>query len=226
MAQPLARRAISLVAAMSQCSLEEAARLPIGERDSRLLSLREQTFGPELSSAAECPRCGAELDLTLRVADLRVAVHEAQACNEIEAGEYRISFRNPNTIDLLAAERFDDVEQSWRCLLERCVLSAAKAGIAIEPGELPQDVIDAIERGMERSDPLADIQLAIACYGCHHSWRQPFDIVSFLWAELEIWARRTLRDVHVLARHYGWREQDILALSPWRRQFYIAMVPA
>ena len=51
-----------------------------------------------------------------------------------------------------------------------------------------------------------------------------FDIVSFFWAEIDAWARRVLREVNVLARAYGWRESDILALSPVRRQIYLSMV--
>jgi hypothetical protein len=33
-----------------------------------------------------------------------------------------------------------------------------------------------------------------------------------------------LREVHTLAWAYGWREADILAMSPARRQFYIELV--
>ncbi len=51
-----------------------------------------------------------------------------------------------------------------------------------------------------------------------------FDIVSFLWNELNAWAIRTLREVHILASAYGWSETDILAMSPWRRQFYLEVL--
>ncbi|HSB10234.1 MAG TPA: phage baseplate protein, partial [Blastocatellia bacterium] len=30
--------------------------------------------------------------------------------------------------------------------------------------------------------------------------------------------------VHTLASAYGWRESDILNLSPWRRQLYLTLV--
>ena len=38
------------------------------------------------------------------------------------------------------------------------------------------------------------------------------------------WAVRLLGEVHELASAYGWREHDVLALSPWRRQAYLQMV--
>jgi hypothetical protein len=50
----------------------------------------------------------------------------------------------------------------------------------------------------------------------------PFDIVTFLWREIENLAGHLLRDVHTLASAYGWRESDILALSAARRDFYLA----
>jgi hypothetical protein len=52
------------------------------------------------------------------------------------------------------------------------------------------------------------------------------DPLSFLWHELEQWARQTLAAVHRLAGAYGWREQDILALSAKRRQIYLEMIGA
>ncbi|HEX2516118.1 MAG TPA: phage baseplate protein, partial [Chloroflexota bacterium] len=39
-------------------------------------------------------------------------------------------------------------------------------------------------------------------------------------------ARRLLREVHTLARAYGWREAEILALPGRRRQTYLDLVGA
>ena len=57
-------------------------------------------------------------------------------------------------------------------------------------------------------------------------WRAVFDIVTFFWSEIEAWACRILREVHILASAYGWCERDILALTSARRQFYLEMVQA
>jgi len=51
-----------------------------------------------------------------------------------------------------------------------------------------------------------------------------FDIVSFFWSEICVQAKRLLREVHILARAYGWREADILSMSAARRQLYLEMV--
>ena len=76
---------------------------------------------------------------------------------------------------------------------------------------------------MAEADPQADVQLALVCPACGHTWQATFEIVSFLWAELSAWAERTLADVHALASTYGWREADILAMSARRRQRYLEL---
>ena len=48
-------------------------------------------------------------------------------------------------------------------------------------------------------------------------------MAEYLWKEVLIEARRLLREVNALARTYHWREADILALSPRRRQAYLEL---
>jgi len=111
-----------------------------------------------------------------------------------------------------------------RRLLERCVQRALRNGESIPGGEIPDGVADAVSERMAEADPQADVRLALACPECGHRWQAVLDVVSFLWAEIHAWAIRLLRDVHVLAATYGWREVDILALTPWRRQAYLDMI--
>ena len=89
--------------------------------------------------------------------------------------------------------------------------------------QLPETALQAMVREMERADPQSNLHIRLACPACGHRWQALFDIVSFLWAEINHWAERTLRAVHVLAGAYGWREADILAMSPTRRQMYLEM---
>jgi hypothetical protein len=50
------------------------------------------------------------------------------------------------------------------------------------------------------------------------------DIITFFWMEIKTRARRLLTEVHLLARTYGWSENDILTMSPRRRTMYLQMV--
>ena len=77
---------------------------------------------------------------------------------------------------------------------------------------------------MADADPQADVRLALDCPACGHKFLAAFDVVAYFWSEINAWAYRLLGEVHTLASAYGWREDDILALSPWRRHVYLEMV--
>ena len=63
----------------------------------------------------------------------------------------------------------------------------------------------------------------LECSACGRRWQVVLDIESFLWTKFGGLARRLLREVHALARAYGWREPDILAMSATRRHYYLEM---
>ena len=59
---------------------------------------------------------------------------------------------------------------------------------------------------------------------CGAVWDALFDAGEFLWNEVAACAQRLLRQIHLLARAYGWRESEILSLSPVRREAYLELV--
>jgi hypothetical protein len=211
--QPIERALTLLAAAYPETPVEALARLSIGQRDAHLLSLREWLFGPTLVSLVNCPNCGERLELNFNVAEIRVPV----------AG-YEVQFRHPNSLDLNAVTHCQDVESGRKLLLERCLLRAATNDLTKTVDELPQEVIESLVERMAEADPQADVQLALSCPPCGHGWRAAFDILSFFWSEINVWASRILREVHALASAYGWREADILMMTPWRRQMYLEMI--
>jgi|ERR1039458_584351 hypothetical protein len=226
--QSLVQRALELLSAVyPQASPDWLLGMSIGQRNAELLTLREQLFGPEMAGMAVCPQCAGRLDLTIDAAEMRAAcAPEPKAEVALSVAGYEVQFRLPNSGDLAAALDRNDPDAARGRLLGRCLLSVQRDGASVACDELPHEVVDAVSDRMARADPLADIQLAVSCPLCNHRWRAAFDIVSFLWREIESLAGRVLRDVHTLASAYGWHERDILALSPARRQFYLALVGA
>lgn len=224
--QALVDRALLLLAcACPDESWDDLAALPIGRRDARLLTLREWSLGPQLCCLARCPACGESLELTFSMEDVRVdATPLAEAELYLEMEGYEVSFRLLDSTDLTALHGADDRAAARHTLLERSVLTVRCNGEDHSGSRLPAPVLDAVVRRMAEADPQADVHTVLSCPACAHSWQATFDIVSFFWAEIENWAYRMLRDVHRLASAYGWREADVLALSPRRRQFYLEMV--
>jgi hypothetical protein len=213
--QTPSRRALALLyAASPDSSYEELAALPVGERDTRLLALREWAFGLPMRGLADCPQCSEAVEVTLPAEQMRAIGPAAQTEFVVHFGGEEFHARVPSTQDLLAVEATPD--DARVTLLERCLAGHTLA-------ELPHGAADAIVERMAQSDPRANIELALECPSCRHEWLALFNVVSFFWREIEAWARRTLAEVHTLATAYGWTEGEILALSPWRRQVYLEM---
>lgn len=219
-------RALTLLGATNpEESPEALARLSIGARDARLLRLRERTFGPQLMSIAVCPQCSERLEFNLSVEEIMARSENGeQARFSLSVGNYEVEFRLPDSLDLLSIASGADINRAERLLLARCLLSTRQDGAEKTFDELPAEVIEAVVDEMGRVNPQSDVQLALNCPQCGHLWQLAFDIVSFFWSELNAWAQRVLREVHALASAYGWREEEILALSAWRRQVYLGMI--
>ena len=225
-AQSSPERALTLLkAACPELSADSVARLTVGERDLRLLTLREWTFGSQLLCIATCVECGEQMELSFRASDL--FGHEAtEGVGNflLTVGEYEVSFRLPNSLDLVELSRVGDVDAGRRLLLERCISRADCRGEEIV--ELPSFVIDAVVARMGELDKSGDVQLSLSCPQCSRASQPIFDIESFFWREIGAWANRILREVHALASAYGWRESDILGMSTWRRQVSVHLIGA
>jgi len=219
-------RALSLLQVATRESPPEAlAQFGIGRRDAELLKLRERIFGSRMTGHANCPACGQQMEMNFSVAEVQTTplpeLHET--CTEI-FGEYEITFRLPNSSDLATLVPGDDLAVQKRRLVQRCVLNAKCSGQLVAADPLPNDTVTALSERMSELDPQGDVQLALSCPLCSNRWDAPLDIVSFVWSEIHGWAVRLLHDVHALALAYSWRESDILAMSPWRRQAYLELI--
>ena len=129
----------------------ELARLSVGERDARLLTLREWTFGRQLISLVSCPGCAEQLELSLDAADLRVSP-EAEGGQKasgampgpltMKAGDYEVSFRLPNSLDLAAAAvgAPAEVADAAASLLDHCLVEARRGGELYGPDRLQADI--------------------------------------------------------------------------------------
>jgi uncharacterized protein (UPF0212 family) len=223
---PLVRALTLLAAASPEMSDEALWELSIGERNARLLTLREWMFGSRFTGTATCPRCGERLELDFDAAELRSQPRTVARELSARIDEYHVQFRLPTSQDVLTVADESNAELARQALLANCITSVETSGKQIAEKTLPALVVDAIAEQMAMLDPQANVELALTCPNCNHAWRAVFDIVTYFWSEINTWALRILRDVHILARAYGWREADSLALSPQRRQIYLNLVGA
>ena len=127
---PLERGLILLAATYPENSSDDLLHLSIGQRDARLLAMREATFGPQLECEVTCPTCGNHLELNPRSTDLldpapAVACADEAGIQLVAAG-WRVRFRLLDSQDLLDLGAFayvtkpfslDEIEQ----VVERAV---------------------------------------------------------------------------------------------------------
>jgi hypothetical protein len=215
-------RALALLAeAHPDKPLAALADLSVGQRDRLLLAIREQLFGPHLIGLAPCGVCGEILEVEFDLPEAEVGQSDSsEESLLLRDGSFQIDFRLPNSRDLLAIAD----QPSRDRLLQRLVLSASRDGQTVAFSEIPEPLLAQLDEAIEQADLQADIRLNLTCTACDNRSQVPFDIVSFLWSELEAWAIRLLREVHILARAYGWSQADILNLTAWRRHCYMEML--
>ena len=226
-----------LKAVYPEYSMERLASLEIGKRDALLFTLRERLFGTSLSGVVLCPKCQQRIELNCQVSDLRVepvmldAVDQDKAVMTITMEGYRVEFRAPNSADMSSIEADIPPSEAQRWLLARCIRSVVRTGkrsvkrkAGVDIDQLPPSVTEAITEQMAQADPQADTQLALTCPDCRHAWCVTFDIVTYLMKEIHRLVQRILEEVHILARAYGWRESDILAMAPTRRRAYLELL--
>jgi hypothetical protein len=194
----------------------ELAELSLGQRDARLLDLRQETFGCELDSMADCPHCGERVEFALSTVDLKADQPPSSVANLADRDGRQLRFRPLNSYDLAAVATADTPEAGRRLLAQRCLTDSG--GV-----ELSEELVTQLAAALAAMDPQAEILLDLTCPACSCTWQLSFDIAAYLWGEISAEALRLLREVDMLARTYGWREADILAMSAVRRQAYIGM---
>jgi hypothetical protein len=225
------RSLLLLAKALPSLPPQDLAALTIGERDIHLMRLRDILFGSRLDCIDTCPGCGEILELYFNSEDI-VTARDLKSGEDPVAPEelsvsyqsYLVRFKLPSSLDVIAASVCEDVSAARKLIIERCALEVTCDGHQMPPQDLPDEIANAVSESMDEADRAGNIQLQLKCPACGQQWPMIFDIVSFLWREISAWAHHTLRDVHDLARLYGWSESDILAMSPWRRQAYLEMV--
>jgi len=217
-------RALALLGlACPELPPEQLRGLTVGQRNSRLLALREKTLGPTLQGYAECAQCRAPLEFAVEVGVLRRPEPDARAY-ALRVDGLEIRFRLLNSEDLAAVAGLSGVAEARLRLIERCLQQATRDGQPLAATELPESALAALVEALAERDPQAETRFQLTCAACGHRWSALFDVVSFFWTELGARAERLLVQVHALARAYGWREADILAMGEARRRFYLELV--
>lgn len=226
---------------------EQVARdLGVGDRQALLLALRQATFGPTVTAVVTCPwrDCSERMDIDFAIPDIPVraaadlpALHEITLSaaalgvpGEVDGGGsarpgQRVAFRLPTGADQEAIGTLaaDDPIRALDALLERCVLPSADETACGIRDFTPRARAE-IEQAMLAASFGPELSLGASCPECGRSFTLPFDIQDFFFGEVAITPDLLLREVHYLAFHYHWSEEEILALPRDRRHRYLQVI--
>lgn len=220
---PLDRAMTLLTIACPEKKYSELVHLSIGQRDALLFGVRELIFGPEMSAYTVCPECGVQLEFTVNTEDLfRNNTAAGFDGMSVKLEGHEIRFRLPDSADLAEIVN-SGRKETGKELLKRCIVEMVPDNTETM-NALTGERISELGEMMATSDPLSEVKIALNCTDCGAGFTEVLDILAFLWQELSGQARGILNQVHLLARYYGWRESDILAMKPWRRQYYLDMI--
>ncbi len=212
-----------LLPVMVEQNRDDLAALPLSQRNALLLSLRRATFGDELPGKSDCPQCGETVEFELNCREFATDTTKPEH-KHISLENYTVTIRPLNSFDLAAAACATELQHARDLLSDRCVVEARHYDNIITPATLPKEIRGRITETAAATDPQAEMLLNLNCPACDHQWQSLFDIAHILWLEISTRAQRLLMDVHLLARAYGWTEEEILKLSDLRRSAYLQMV--
>lgn len=214
---PLGRPAATGLALLDAMMLDEAggdpAALVLTDFEVALAGLGRAVGGDLATSYPQCQRCGERIELSFSWAALMEAVAPRVPMGVTLSGMGALvdgmPFRLPTAEDARRAEGAGDAAGR---LLAACV-------------DGPEPIDGArrrVERAMARLAPLLSRIVRVACAECGALTRAIIHVPSFVARIVAIEARGVFEDVHWLARGYGWREAEILALPRARRRLYAA----
>jgi len=224
---PVLERSLYLLSVLYDTDMDTVAKMSIGERDTRLLQFREWIFGPRLINVSQCPYCSTPIEWETNINDIRLQEVTAEVSVKtlkLETDGFNIDFRLPNSSDIMMAISNPGLAADPVKIVSGCILSVLHHGKEYKPQALPPAVIDKLEQRMNEEDPQAEIKMVLNCPECEKQWEASFDILNYLWLEIDNWAKRLLKEVAALAKAFSWSEKDILSLSYQRRRMYLEII--
>lgn len=205
---------------LSHCGAHSEAAFwwaqPVSLRTAALLqvtALTEQLNA--LPFSAECALCGERFEFDLGLAQL-VAGQDFQPSLTVELHGQPISLRRATGNDLRVwrAAQPLGARQAQQLMLDSLLLE----------GQVAAEQLAELSAAIAQADPLAAFAVACQCPGCGADREVDIDLDAAALSRLQQRQRALLREIHTLARHYGWSEAQVLAIPATRRAQYLALI--
>ncbi len=194
-------------------------KLVTADRDRLLVLIYTSLYGDKIESTLTCNKCDAPFDLNFSLKGLVQHLDEQIDLEDIQQQDkayYQlpdgIQFRLPTGEDeyqLFGLSRGDAANK----LLKNCILTKGKEADLSE-----------LQKAMEKVAPMVSTKLAAVCVECNHQQEVHFDIQTYLMTALKKEQPLLSKEVHRIAKAYGWGLKEILSLTRKQRRNYYALI--
>jgi hypothetical protein len=205
-------------------------QMSIGDITFLLLSARKLMVDDDIACTAQCPSCSKNMSLSISVTELKQTTTAAATTmaperhHEMEACGYRLRVRplTPQDQDIVLNNN-PSSDKVVQALARACIIHSEPQ---LPDGDISESLLEAIGWTLGEIDPLSDITLHLACPECQHAFHATLPIEAFVLGELYQDKYGLEREVHWLAFHYHWSEQEILSLTREKRKRYVELINA
>jgi len=210
--------------------------LPVGERIKALLAIDALTTRGTTESPGLLLRLHCQEETCNELIEIEITKEEILAAQSKEPGNdtgiYPIPingkeyfFRKPTGRDQLEwlKSTFTDERTAAETIIRTLWVPSDENKSEPEPSFTGEGV-EAVNDRMRNIDPLVHFELTVHCPVCNHENHYVPDLECLLIQKLHKVQLDLLQTIHRLASHYHWSEQQILAISPHRRAYYLTLV--
>lgn len=230
-------RCVKHIGTIDTVSEDLIRQLLVGDRQYLMLKLREFTFGERVQATVTCPwpGCDTDVDVNFNISDIPIKdanltslIHKCELSDIPDKETYTVRFRLPNGDDQESLSKLMTENNALASsnLLWRCIQSI---GETVTPSldqvrDLSSQARNQIEQQMQNLAPDMELNMEAVCPECDRSFTIPFDLQEFFFGELKTSRELLRREIHYLAYHYHWSEQEILSMTRDKRHEYIEVL--
>ena len=204
---------------------------PVGARNAALLRLYARDSGSDrVELGARCVHAGCDETFAFELPLGALAAHPPMPATVtvILAGGRRVTLRQPIGRDLARwrLARPATRAQAVRLMLHDLIVEGTPASdeeLTPDEESAPDEEL-AVAEAIATRDPLVALTVAADCPACGHAQDVAVDVEGLALRYFGGRQQAILRDVHRLARSYGWSERQIMAVPAARRASYLALI--
>lgn len=195
--------------------------LCVADRQLLMINLARMMFGNNVWLEVVCKYCKDLFDLNINRSELPIyGAGATYPYIQVKLGKNYIRGRVPNGSDQDAIQNLPD-EQAIRTLLLRCIDTVNEEKVETDfIGSLTEKDYELIDKAFEDTSPSVCDSILVICPECNKEQSIRLDHYDMG----QINENGFYDELHVIASHYHWSEDNILQLSREKRRRYVNMI--